>query len=179
MGGSTMITASHAVIRTTDPDDAYQLIRLYDPSRPRATFLDRIREPVLPTLDELREGLARKDKEAGALYAVEQKQGEIRGLCGIRGIQDEARYAELIIVLLSDEDYESALAEDVFAFLIKKAFDENKLNKVTAHCLDTEGALRRLLISKGFASNGFQRQVLYSQGKWHDLETLTLFRPRQ
>ncbi len=173
-----MITGEHAVIRTAEADDAYELKRLYDPFRPSSSMLDRARDMTIPTLDELRELLTRKDKQAGALYTVENKRGEIRGLCGIRGIHQDARYGELLLTLFSDEDFESPLADEVFDFLYERAFQEKRLNKMSAHCLEDEHALRNFLLRKGFQSNGVQRDVLFTRGEWLDLESLTLFGPR-
>lgn len=170
-----MITGEHSVIRLAEPDDAYELKRLYDPRRPFSAMLDRRREIGQPSVDELREGLARPEKRAGALYAIEDKQGVIRGFCSVRGASPELRYAEMVLPLFDDEDYTSSLADEAFQFLYNGAFVEKRLNKVVAHCLECEAAYRGLLVRHGFASNGIQRQVLWTQGRWFDLETLTLF----
>lgn len=170
-----MITGEHSVIRLAEPDDAYELKRLYDPQRPHSAMLDRRREIAQPSIDELREGLAKPEKRVGALYAIEDKEGVVRGFCSIRGASAELRYAEMVMPLFEDSDYATPLADEAFAFLHRGAFVERRLNKVVAHCLDSEGAYRALLVRHGFASDGIQRQVLWSRGRWHDLETLTLF----
>ncbi len=169
-----MITGEHSVIRMAEPDDAYELRRLYDPERPRSALLDRRREIMLPSVDELREGLARPEK-SGVLYAVEDKTGGIRGFCSLRGASAELRYGEIILPLFEDADYREALAQEVLAYLCRLAFRDRRMNKVLAHCLGDETEWRALLAERGFRSNGVQRQVLWTLGRWHDIETLTLF----
>lgn len=171
-----MIRGDYAVIRVAEPDDAHELIRVYDPARPRSSLLDRRREIITPTADELRELLAQKDKLGGRLYTVEDVDGFVRGSCALRTAEPEMAYAEIALVLFNDEDYRTSLAHEVFDFLLDKAFTERKLNKVIAQCLKTEAAYRDFLVERGFDSDGVQRDVLFTLGRWHDMETLSLFR---
>ena len=170
-----MISGEHAVIRTADPDDAYALRCLYDASRPRFAMLDRRREMLAPTTADLREVLARKEEAGEALYSIEDKCGSIQGFCTLRGGRKQPRFSELVLMLFSDEAYDSAVAEEVVEHLVWRAFVEEKMIKLIAHCVDYETGLRGLLIRKGFVSDGRQREVLFTQGHWHDIETLSLF----
>lgn len=174
-----MITGEHSVIRMAEADDAYELKRLYDSPAPRSALLDRRREVPTMSVDEVREGLVRHEKFGGALYAVEDKVGVVRGFCTLRGVQVEMSYAEMLFMFFEDEDYDSPLADEAYAYLHKSAFDNKRLNKVLAHCLDNEAGYKRMLERHGFASNGIQREVLWSQGRWHSLEMMTLFNDRR
>jgi len=169
-----MVLGEYSKIRIAEPDDAYELKRLYDPSHPRSVMLDRRRELPSPTADELRESLSRNDR-GGVLYAVEDREGVVRGFCTLRGVQVEMSYAEVALTLFEDGDYDTPLAAEAFAYVCRNAFVHKRLNKVISHCLDTEAGYRRLLEREGFVSNGIQRHVLWSQGGWRNLETLTLF----
>ena len=171
-----MIVGQNGVIRTAEYDDAAGLKRLYVPGRPRAALLDRKRELPVATLDELAEMLSRKDVQQGAFYAVEDPRGALRGFCSLRGTHPEVSYADFIVMFFDDEDYAAPLAGDVFGFLIGRAFVQMKLNKVMAQCLESETACRDFLAGRGFESEGVQRDVLFTAGRWHDLETLSLFR---
>lgn len=171
-----MIRGEYAVIRVAEPDDANELMRVYDPARPRSSLLDRRREILIPTVDELRELLIQKDKLAGRLYTIEDPKGFVRGSCALRSAQPEMAYAELALILFDDEDYKTPLAKEALDFLLEKAFTERKLNKVLTQCLDSEGAYRDFLVRQGFTSDGVQREVLFTQGRWHDMETFSLFR---
>ena len=173
-----MITSGNSVIRTTEHDDAIALGRLYRPVRPRAALLDRRRELLVPTSDELRELLGHKEAQHGALYAIEDRCGALRGFCSLRGIQPEIAYADFVVLFLEDADYGAPIGEDVFGFLTDRAFVRLKLNKVVAQCLHVETAYRDFLIRHGFESEGVQRDVLFAQGRWHNQETLCLFRAR-
>jgi len=171
-----MIVGSHSVIRSADSDDAEALHGLYNPQRPRAWMLDRRREPVQPTASELRELLAQKDSPLGALAAVEDPSGSVQGFCGLRGVSGEAGFAMAVLMLVADAEYDSPLGRESLRHVLQQAFVQKRLNKVIFHCLETEAALRGLLMEYGFRSDGIQRQVVYTQGRWHNVETLTLFR---
>ena len=170
-----MITGQHAIIRTADPDDAFALKQYYDLPEPHAAQLDRKREVIVPTVDELQEVLVRKEKEIGPLYALENPSGEVEGFCALRGIITERSLAEVSLMLLRDELYASALADEAFAFLFDLAFENKFLNKVVAHCLQGETGYRAALIRNGFESEGAQREAVYARGHWHDLESFRLF----
>lgn len=170
-----MITGEHSVIRMAEPDDAYELKRLYESERPRSALLDRRREIPQVTVDELREGLVRHERFGGVLYAIEDKEGGVRGFGTLRGVQVEMSYSEVNLTLFEDADYATPLADEAMAFLKRTAFDVKRLNKIISHCLDCEPGYRELLIRQGFKSNGVQREMMWSQGRWHNLETLTLF----
>lgn len=171
-----MIAAQHSFIRTADPDDAAALEGLYRHGIPRAALLDRRRELLLPNFDELRELLATKEAQSGIFYAVEDDTGCIRGFCSLRSALQEVSYAECVVLFAKDADYETPLAEDAFAFLTDRAFAKLRLNKLIAQCLDCETAYRAFLGARGFSSDGVQRDVLYTAGRWHALESLSLFR---
>jgi len=172
-----MITGEHGVIRSAEVDDLYELQRLYDPDRPRSVFLDRRRELHYPTSDELRDMLTRREIRAlNPFLAVEDPTGMVRGFCMIRGITTEGSYCELFLGFLEEGDYGSPLAAEALRYLLGKAFHDHRLNKIMGHCLDTESELRRLLVAHGFESDGVQRDMVFTLGRYHDLETLSRFR---
>ena len=171
-----MIVNEHALIRTADPDDAGDLLPLYDGRNPRAFMLDRKREPIVPTRDELRELLAQKDPANGFFYVVEDVAGLIRGLAILRGFNPEALCSEIVIAMLDNADYEGPCAREALDFVMKQAFGRLWSNKLMVHLLDTESACRAFLLDAGFELEGAQREVLYSGGCWHNLDCLGLFR---
>ncbi|MFP4500050.1 MAG: N-acetyltransferase family protein [Candidatus Hydrogenedentota bacterium] len=167
-----MITTAHGYIRSTDPDDAAILARLYDPACPRAALLDLRREPVFPTVDEIRQMLVRPPSKQGRFYTIEDKTGAVRGFCGIRGSNTEAAFGEVHALFLDPADYAGPQAGEVADFLFERTFIRQRLQRILAHALETETALAGFLRAHGFASCGVQREVLYTQGRWHNLETL-------
>ena len=58
-----------------------------------------------------------------------------------------------------------------------RAFERLRLRKLIAHCLETEAPFRGYLLRHGFVHNGTQRDVFYGQGRWHNLDTFSLFAP--
>lgn len=169
-----MITGAHTVIRTAEPDDAGALKRLYDPAVPKCSLLDPHREPIFPTFDELREVMSKTEMGQPFLHAVEDLTGAIRGFCSLRALALDVRYGEIVMLFHDEADYAGPVGEEVFDFLAKRAFRQFHLNKVMAHVLDSERAFAEALMRYGFASNGVQREAVYTLGRWLGIETFTL-----
>jgi len=170
-----MIRGQHTIIRAAESDDAATLRQVYDIEHPRSCVLDHRRELVVPTLDELREAMNQKEMGRSAFSAVEDLTGVIRGFCSLRGLSPELAYSEYIVIFLDESDYAGPIADEVHDHLCKLAFQRMRLNKVITHCLDCEPAYRQYLLAHGFDSNGRQRDVVFTQGRYHDLEALSLF----
>lgn len=170
-----MIRGEHTIIRAAESDDAATLRVVYDMARPRSCVLDHRRELVVPTLDELREAMNQKEMGRSAFSAVEDLSGAIRGFCSLRGLSPELSYSEYIVMFLDEADYAGPLADEVHEHLSRLAFQRLRLNKVITHCLECESAYREFLLAHGFGSDGRQRDVVFSQGRYHDLEALSLF----
>jgi len=172
-----MINTGHGYIRTTDPDDAPAFARLYDPlGPPRAAALDLRREPILPSVDEVREMLARQETRQGAVYTVENREGEVRGFCSVRGVNAEAAFGEMAVMFADPADYAAPLAEEAAHFLFERAYARQRLAKLIGHALDGECELREFFARLGFEHCGVQREVLHARGRWHDLETFSHFK---
>ena len=171
-----MVVGQHSVIRSAEPDDASALKRVYDSGVIRCSLLDQRRELTMPTLDELREAMATQEMGRGVFHAVEDLDGRVRGFCSVRGANLETRFAEAVAMLIDVEDYRLPLAGEVFAFLAGQAFERLGLNKLVAHCLDSETECRAWLVSHGFSCDGLQREALYASGRWHSVEAYSLFR---
>ncbi|MCX5769088.1 MAG: GNAT family N-acetyltransferase [Candidatus Hydrogenedentes bacterium] len=169
-----MIKGAHSVIRTADPDDAEALKSVYDSQTPRSSLLDQRRELIAPTRDELREVMSQKEMGKAVFYTVEDVGGEICGFCCLRGSNPEAQFSEFVVIFLEESTFSTPMADEVFDFLSRLAFERMRNQKVVTHCLDSEAEYRKFLISHGFRSAGVQRDVLYSQGRWFNLEALTL-----
>lgn len=166
-----MITGKHSYIRGTEYDDVEALATLYQPGALRAGLLDARREPLMPSLDDLRELLGRKEIADGAFYTVEDRQGHIRGFASLRGMNPEARYCEFSLLFLEPLTYVEPLADEAADILLDRAYCRLGLHKVLAYCLPNEQEFAAFLRRQGFESAGVQREILYAQGQWHNLET--------
>jgi len=172
-----MIRGEHSLIRTIELDDAGGLWQLYDVERPLSFLLDRRQELPLPSRDDVRRYLERNDPQHGQYYVVEDATGQVMAFCGVRGGAGEHGFAELGILPFADSFFEAPACKEVLAFLHQLVFFQLRRYKAMAHCLDTEVGWCKCLKQQGFESSGVQRQVLFTGGRWHDLETFTLFRP--
>jgi hypothetical protein len=173
-----MITGRHSVIRTAGREDASALRRYYSLGHPVAALLDQRYEFIMPTEDELAEvlsgpGLGR----LGGMNVVEDGAGAVRGFCAIRNTPNEPYMGQLVLILEALNDYGSPLAVETVDYLREEAFARKRLRKLMVYLLDDERELRALVLRHGFESDGVQREVLYSAGRWYGLETLTLFGP--
>ena len=171
-----MIKTAHAAIRTAEPDDAAFLLAFYDQWRPRAALLDGRREPMMPTLSDLRELLGRKEAVQGQFFAVEDLAGEVRGFCSLRGMNPEASFGELTL-LLEDATYATPLADEAFGFIQKRAFVNLHLQRVLAHALAEEAAWRAFLVRQGFFAAGAFREAFFGGGRYHDIVVYSLIAP--
>ena len=169
-----MIKGAHSVIRSADPDDAGALKSVYDSQTPRSSLLDQRRESNPPTRDELCEVMSQKEMGKAVFYTVEDLGGKICGFCCLRGLNPEAQFSEFVVIFLEESTFSTPVADEVFDFLSRLAFQRMGNRKVVTHCLDGEVEYRKFLISHGFKSAGVQRDVVYSQGRWFNLEALTL-----
>ena len=172
-----MITNEHTRIRTTEPDDAPAFAAIYAETLPRAATLDARREPIRPSPAEVRDMLGRPEAKQNPLYTLEDHEGVIRGFVGIRGVHPEASFAEAAILLGDPDDYAGPIATEAAHFIDDRAFARMHLRKVLTHGLTEETALRAFYLAHGYSSCGVQRQVIYTAGRWHDLETFTRLAP--
>jgi len=174
-----MISGTHVILRTAEADDAADFRRLYYPAYPRPALLDRRREYPFPTTSDLREFLTSGPKETAALdmLAIEDTTGIIRGYCAMRPAAVELSYAEIAIMFHDNAECASPLGSETLEILLNMAFTNKRLRKAVAHTLDQEIELRALMANRGFHSGGVQRDVIYFDGRYHDLEALYLFNP--
>ncbi len=174
-----VIRGEHTFIRGTEQDDVEAMFQLYRLERPRAGLLDARRERLLPNRDEIRDLLTRKEITEGGFYTVEDRMGAIAGFCSLRGLSSDAQYAEYGLQFVDPIHYTTPLADEAHAFLCERAFVRLRLRKVIAHVLSSESAFAEFLPRIGFRSAGIQREVLFTQGVWHHLETFVLNNPTQ
>lgn len=173
---TNMIRGQHLSIRTADVDDANTLHALYNQGRPFSALLDNNREHHFVTRGELRELLASPKSSQALLNVVEDPEGRTRGFCSLRAADFELRNAVWTLMYLNDADYASPMTDELYLHFLRDGFTRLGLNKIIAHCLDTETTYRESLIRHGFTTNGVQREVTYRAGRWLDMETLSIYR---
>ncbi len=172
-----MISSEHGFIRTTEEDDAPFFLQLYAAGAPRFALLDLKREPILPTLMEVRETLASKEATRSMFFTLEDPTGQVAGFMSLRGLNQESGYCEVAPLMLEESRIHDGLAAWALAFVLERAFSILRLRKVTAHTLCCERDLRDFLEQHGFTCDGAQREVLHTRGRWHDVLCYSLFCP--
>ncbi|MFA7693500.1 MAG: GNAT family N-acetyltransferase [Candidatus Hydrogenedentes bacterium] len=169
-----MILGTHTRIRFSEGEDASFYRNLYLTNEPKAALLDARREYGMPVRHEIEELLRKSESSRAYLFTVEDLEGQRRGWCGLRGLNVEAGYCELFLVFRSDEEFLTPMADEALAMLLYRAFQQLRLNKVLVFSLKRESGLQQCLMKQGFRSCGIQRDVLYSGGTWHNLNTFVL-----
>ena len=172
-----MITTDEAYVRSTDPDDASTLIQLYAWDKPCCALLDKRREPLLPTVDELREILASPEAVKGAFHTLEDGTGQIRGFCCLRGLSQELSFCDISVLPLEVGHLSFPCLEAGMQFVMARAFEHYGVQKAMTHILSHESELRAFYERHGFQSAGVQREALFTQGRYHDIEALVCWNP--
>lgn len=171
-----MIRGEHSVLRTALIDDAEAFSRLFSAGSPRAPLLDQRQEWLVPTLHELRHALSGVRQETySGLNVVENLEGDPVGFCVLRRGKSDPLFSQMSVMLFDASMYTTELANEVGARLIEDGFGRNLGHKLMAQCLCREPEYRAYLAGLGFESDGVQREVLYANGRWHDMESLSLF----
>lgn len=170
-----MITCDHIVIRWAEFDDAEGLWGLYNPGKPRTFQLGPNLELRTPTIDELKTLLEDPERKLGDFYIVEDLEGYVLGCAVMRSATGDSPYSEALFAFFDEALYDSPAADETFTFIYRQAFTIKKRRKLIAHCLDTEPAYREFLVRHGYTSNGVQRELIYAGGRYHDLESFSLF----
>jgi RimJ/RimL family protein N-acetyltransferase len=171
-----MVIGQHAVIRAAEREDAAAFCAFYRAAEPKCSQLDQRREPLSPVYDELCEVMVQKEMGSPLLYTVEDRVGVIRGFCAVRAVNVEIGHGEIVLMWLDDADFSAPIAGEALDYVLGLAFRRQRLRKVMAHALDRETALCDFLRRHGFRSEGVQREIVFTRGRWHNIETLTLFR---
>ncbi|MCX8063689.1 MAG: GNAT family N-acetyltransferase [Candidatus Hydrogenedentes bacterium] len=173
-----MIVKEYSVIRTVEYKDVDCLYKFYNGDKVYGSLLDQKREPVYPTLSELEELLQNKDV-VNSFYVVEDKDSNKIGLVGLKGINQEVLFGE-VIILFDDGIFKSSLpiVSEALDFIEEKAFRRMHLKKVLSLCLDSETSLMEFLSSRSYKFEGELREVLYTKGKWHNLQTWAKYNDR-
>ena len=174
-----MIIGVSAAIRTADLDDAAVIVEIVNPQIPRSIFFDVRREVQMPTFNDICEMLRSKEIKRNPMYIIENDAGEVRGLFLLKGSSQSTFYSELVCAFLESDDYETPMADEVMAMIKRMAFVDHSWHKLLAQCLDVEKDLSGLLVRSGFVLDGFQREAVFSRGRYNNLETYSLFRAQQ
>lgn len=172
-----MILREHAAIRTTDADDAGVLYAIYRSGLPRFSLLDTRREPILPTRLEIQEMLSGQELNKNLFYAVEDREGLLRGFFVLRGMNQESGYCEITMMLEDEADFDTPLAGEALEYVVERSFVQMRLRKVLSHVLCREAGARRMLEQHGFEPLGAQREAVYAQGRWHDIHAYARYNP--
>lgn len=169
-----MKLSSHTTIRFCEPDDSAFVWDLYYDGTPRAALLDGRRECMMPLRGEILEILQKSEAARAMLFTIEDEEGRLCGWGGLRGLNPDARFAELFLIFSDESQYASSCGEEALDYLLDRAFAQTQLSRLLATCLNTEKAWRTGLEKKGFTSCGVQREIVFARGDWKDLETMEL-----
>jgi RimJ/RimL family protein N-acetyltransferase len=119
--------------------------------------------------------IASRQATQGTFFTIEDPTGDIRGFVNLRGLNQETPFCEVSLLLIDPEDYQTPLAHAAFDFAADRVFVRHRLLKIMAIALEEEVAWRAFLTARGFQGSGVQREVLFTAGRYRNLESYALF----
>lgn len=110
-------------------------------------------------------------------FIIETERDGVVGLTGIRNIDwknGTAMGAGIRIAKV--ENRSKGIATDAYMTLLRYAFEELRLHRVSASALSTNIPSLRFLEKVGFKQEGITRECTYKLGKYHDLVNLGILK---
>ena len=101
-------------------------------------------------------------------YAIVTKRGKFIGTVGLHDIDWKNRHAELGLSIGDTSYHNRGYGTDVITTLLRFAFQELNLHRVTLHVFDFNKRAQRCYEKCGFKREGVMRDFMHRRGKFHD-----------
>ena len=150
-------------LRPQDLPDIMEYVNDYDTY---STFTDSVPRPKTEAFQTCwMEGSTREDLLTFAIADIET--GEFAGTIQLREINHRARRS-LFSIILKPGAQGKGYGTDALRVLLRFAFDEMNLHKITLLVYENNESGRRLYEKVGFQYEGTLRQQIYRQGEYHN-----------
>lgn len=114
---------------------------------------------------------------AGTAYRFEIRaldDGRLLGVCGLEGVDDYHRHAEIGIFIGHAREWGRGFASDAIRTLLSFGFGELGLHSVRIACYPENTRAHRLYVKLGFAETGRDRESHLISGAMRDLVRLDM-----
>lgn len=118
-----------------------------------------------------------KNSDSQLRFIIETEEDGVVGLTGLRDIDwknGAAMGAGIRIARV--ENRSKGIATDAYMTLLRYAFEELRLHRVSASALSNNVPSLRFLEKVGFEQEGIARECTYKLGKYHDLINLGILK---
>ena len=106
-------------------------------------------------------------------FAVEDRlTGEVIGVCGLEGIA--MHLSPELGLWLGKDHWDQGYGTDTVRTLCRHAFRDMGIHRVTLHVLASNERGRRAYEKVGFVREGTQRESIFTQGRWQDVDMMGL-----
>jgi len=150
--------------RSEDKCDDYPFLEDLD-SEMWALCSEEMVLPVAKKEHRSNEEIATNEKPP--TFAVENLDGEYIGIIRFNEINE--RHGTFDVELMLWRDYRNkGYGKAAMKIVLEYAFNERRLNKCNADCIDCNIASIALMKSLGFKQEGVVREAIFFNGKFHD-----------
>lgn len=109
-------------------------------------------------------------------FAIETKDGVHIGNCGLHQGRPEDRHTELGIAICEKEYWGRGYGTDVMMTLVRFAFEQMNLNKVTLGVFEFNERGQNTYRKVGFVEEGHAREEIYRDGRYWDVIRMSILR---
>lgn len=120
------------------------------------------------TLDDVRNFIQNSFDEKNQHFAIVDEHNEYMGTISLKNINKVDNNAEYAIVTRTVA-HGKGLALEATKEILNYAFNELKLHKVYLNVLEENGRANRFYEKCGFKYEGMSKEILYINGKYHNL----------
>lgn len=113
---------------------------------------------------------------SAAYFAIETKAGALIGNIGLHDVSAEDRSAWLGMMIGEKEHWSRGYGSDALATLLRFAFEEMGLHRVSLDVYDFNARARAAYRNCGFVEEGRRRGARYQGGAYHDVVAMSLLR---
>jgi RimJ/RimL family protein N-acetyltransferase len=170
-----MIEGKLVRLRAVEPEDAENAFRWINDREVTHGLMARY--PY--SLETEREWVKNATKPldfGNARFAIETKDGQHIGHCGLHGGSAENRRAELGIMIGEKEYWGRGFGTDAMLTLLRFAFEQMNLNKVSLGVFEFNERGLGMYKKCGFVEEGRFREDLFQDGRYWDLVRMSILR---
>ncbi len=167
-----MYTGERVLLRAFDAGDLNALYSFLNDPDTMGLLTDGAVTPA--TMEDAAGYMRAQTWPSGGVYqfALETlAEGQFIGRCGFVQIDRKNRHGEIAIHLGDPRYRGKGLGTDAIRVLCRFGFGELGLHRIWARCFSFNPACARSLEKCGFRPEGVQRQALFRNGQWHDIQT--------
>jgi len=140
-------------------------------------FMGRRYDVPLAAAEATTREIAASAGRYGELWlAIETKDGQHIGNCGLSGVVAENRRAELGVSIGDRENRGRGYGTDAVRTLVRFAFEEMNLNRVGLEVFAYNARAIACYRKCGFVAEGRLREAHYARGEYHDVIVMALLR---